>query len=117
MLPTIYFATKPKEKENDIMEIVKVKNYKAFAETLEKETNCKVNIKLMGKNHIHYELSKDGISLGVLCLNDDEASFAPFVTHETAKDSQYISVQYMPMLDDFIAVLKVFGRMFVCDEA
>ena len=99
------------------MEIMKVKNYKVFAETLKKNTGCEVNIKLMdSKDHIHYQLSKDGISLGILCVDDGEVSFAPFVTHETVINSQYINVKYMPMLEDFIKVLKVFDEMFVCNE-
>lgn len=98
------------------MEIMKVKNYKAFAETLKKKTGCEVNIKLMSADHTHYQLSKDGISLGVLCIDKGEASFAPFVNHETVNDEQYINVQYMPMLDDFIGVLKVFSELFVCEE-
>jgi hypothetical protein len=95
---------------------MKVKNYKVFAETLKKKTGCEVNIKLMDTDHTHYQLSKDGISLGVLCVDKGEASFAPFVTHETAQNDQYINVQYMPMLDDFIGVLKVFSELFVCEE-
>ena len=98
------------------MEIMKVKNYKVFAETLKKKTDCEVNIEVLEKDHIHYQLSKDGISLGILCINKGEASFAPFVTHKTAKNDQYINVQYMPMLEDFIAVLKVFDELFVCEE-
>ena len=67
------------------MEIIKVKNYKSFAETLRKKTGCEVNIKIMeGKDHYHFQLDKDGVSLGVLCLNQGEASFAPFVTHTIA---------------------------------
>lgn len=99
------------------MEIMKVKNYKVFAENLKQKTGCEVNIKIMEKaNHIHYQLTKDGIPLGVLCVDEGEASFAPFATHDTARDEQYINVAYMPMLDDFIAVLKVFGELFVCEE-
>lgn len=98
------------------MEVMKIKNYKAFAETLKRKTGCDVNIKLLEANHEHYQLSKDGIPLGVLCLDKGEASFAPFVSHETARNDQYINVKYMPMLDDFIAVLRVFGELFVCEE-
>ena len=98
------------------MKIMKVKNYKVFAETLKKKTGCEVNIKLMDTNHTHYQLSKDGISLGVLCIDKGEVSFAPFVNHETVQNEQYINVQYMPMLDDFIGVLKVFSELFVCEE-
>lgn len=98
------------------MEIMKVKNYKVFAEILKKKTGCEVNIKLMGSEHVHYQLTKDGISLGVLCVEKGEASFAPFVSHETVQNDQYINVQYMPMLEDFISVLKVFDELFVCDE-
>lgn len=98
------------------MEIMKVKNYKVFAETLKKKTGCDVNIKIIGKDHYHFQLDKDGISLGVLCIDEGEASFAPFATHGFAQNDQYINVQYMPMLDDFIAVLKVFEELFVCEE-
>lgn len=99
------------------MEIMKVKNYKVFAETLKKKTGCEVIIKIMdGKDHYHFQLNKDGIPLGVLCLDEGEVSFAPFVDHETAVDKQYINIKYMPMLDDFISVLKVLGKMFVCED-
>ena len=99
------------------MEIIKVKNYKSFAETLRKKTGCEVNIKIMeGKDHYHFQLDKDGVSLGVLCLNQGEASFAPFVTHTNAQNDQYINVNYMPMLGDFIDVLKVFNEMFVYED-
>jgi short-subunit dehydrogenase len=99
------------------MEIIKVKNYKVFAENLKKKTGCNVTIQIMNdRDHYHFQLDKDGISLGVLCLNQGEASFAPFVTLDTAEDDQYINVKYMPMLGDFISVLKVFDEMFVCEE-
>ncbi len=98
------------------MEIMKVKNYKVFAETLKKKTDCEVNIKLMAADHTHYQLTKDGIPIGVLCIDKGEVSFAPFVTHETFKNDQFINVQYMPMIDDLIKVLKVFNEMFVCEE-
>lgn len=98
------------------MEIMKVSNYKVFADVLKRKTGCEINIKLLKSNHVHYQLTKDGISLGILCIDNGEASFAPFVTHETVKDDQYINVQYMPMIGDFIKVLKVFSELFVCDE-
>lgn len=99
------------------MEIMKVKNYRVFAEMLKKKTGCDVVIKIMReKDRFHFQLNKDGISLGVLCLCSGEASFAPFVTHETAKDEQFINVNYMPMFNDFIGVLKVFDELFVCEE-
>ena len=75
------------------MEIMKVKNYKVFAETLKKKTGCEVSIKILDKDHFHFQLNKDGISLGVLCIDQGEASFAPFTTFETANNDQYINVQ------------------------
>lgn len=99
------------------MEIMRVKNYKTFADMLKMKTGCDIDIELQDrKNHIHYQLIKDGISLGVLCIDEGEASFAPFATHDTEDYDQYINVQYMPMLDDFIKVLKVFSELFVCEE-
>lgn len=98
------------------MDIIKVKNYKTFAETIETATGCDVLIKLMGnKNHVHYQLNKKGISIGVLCIDDGEATFAPFVTLENAQNCQFISMQYMPMMNDFIKVLEVFSKMFVAE--
>ena len=94
---------------------MKVKNYKVFAEVLKNRTGCDVNIRVLNKDHVHYQLVNDGISLGVLCVDKGEPSFAPFVNHETAKDDQYINVAFMPMFEDFIKVLNVFGELFVCD--
>ena len=98
------------------MEILKVKNYKTFAEMLSRKTGCKVDIKILTHTHIHYQLSKDGLPMGVLCIDDDEPSFAPFVSHDNATDDQYINVQYMPLFDDFIKLLKVFAEMFVYED-
>lgn len=98
------------------MEIMKVKNYKVFAETLKKKTGCEVVIRVLNKDHVHYQLVKDGVSLGVLCIDNGEPSFAPFVNHETARDDQYINVAFMPMFEDFINVLNVFEELFVCEE-
>ena len=71
------------------MEIMKVKNYKVFAETLKKKTGCEVSIKILNKDHFHFQLNKDGISIGVLCINQGEA---PFVTLKTANNDQFINV-------------------------
>lgn len=98
------------------MEIYKVKNYKALAMELEKNTGCSVNIKLMGRDHTHYQLSKMGLSLGVLCIDRGEVSFAPFVTHESARDDMYINACNLPMFDDFIQLLTVFREMFVSES-
>lgn len=95
------------------MEIYKVKNYKVFANQLMEKTGCDVSIRLLSKNHTHYQLSKMGLSLGVLCVDNGEVSFAPFVTHETARDDQYINAQNLPLFDDFIQLLTVFREMFV----
>ncbi len=96
------------------MVIYKVKNYKVFANELEQKTGCDVLIRLMrGKGHVHYQLNRMGFSLGVLCVNDGEASFAPFVTHETAQNDQYINARYLPMFDDFVQLLKTLQDMFV----
>ena len=98
------------------MEIIKVKNYKEFAQMLRKKTGCEVLIKVMDTHakHVHYQLNKDGMSLGVLCVDDGDPSFAPFCTLQNDSSVEsYISVKYMPLMDDFIKVLKVFDEMFV----
>ena len=95
------------------MEIYKVKNYKVFANQLAEKTGCSVLIRLLGKDHTHYQFSKMGLSLGVLCVDKGEMSFAPFVTLDTAKDDQYINAQHLPLFDDFVQLLTVFRGMFV----
>lgn len=95
------------------MEIYKVKDYKVFANQLAEKTGCEVLIGLMGKNHTHFQLSKMGLSLGVLCVDCGEVSFAPFVTLDTAKNDQYINAAHLPLFDDFIQLLTIFREMFV----
>lgn len=97
------------------MEIFKVKDYKRFADSLEEKTGCVVTIRLMGKNHTHYQLDKRGLSLGVLCVLNGELSFAPFATLDSATDDQYINAKYIPMFDDFVGLLEVLREMFVED--
>lgn len=98
------------------MDIYKVKNYKTFAMELEKKTGCSVDIKLQAKDHVHYQLSKMGLSLGVLCVDHGEVSFAPFATHTSATNDMYINAGNLPMFDDFIQLLTVFREMFVDDN-
>lgn len=98
------------------MEIHKVKNYKVFARQLEEKTGCDIQISLMGKDHIHYQFNKMGLSLGVLCIDHGNASFAPFVTLDTAKDDQYINAENLPLFDDFVMLMKTFREMFVDDS-
>ena len=97
--------------------IEKVNNYKDFARMLEQKTGCSVKIKLMCRtDHIHYQLNdKYDMSLGVLCIDNGVASFAPFTTHETAKNEQYINVEYMPQFEDFVKLLGVFQKLFVVE--
>lgn len=95
------------------MEIYKVKDYKAFANQLREKTGCDVFIRLMNKNHTHYQLSKMGVSLGVLCVDEGEVSFAPFVTFDSARNDQYINAQNLPLFDDFVELLTIFREMFV----
>lgn len=93
----------------------RVNNYVEFARMLEQATGCSVKIKIMNReDHIHYQLNnRYDVSLGVLCIDKGIASFAPFATHETARDEQYIYVQYMVMFDEFINVLSAFKKIFV----
>lgn len=98
------------------MDIYKVKNYKSFAEKLKEKTDCDVIIKIIEKEHVHYQIDKEGFPLGVLCVQDGEVSFAPFVNYDNAKDSQYINVMYMPMFEDFSRLLTTFSEMFVIED-
>lgn len=97
------------------MEIFKVKDYKRFADSLEDKTGRVVTIRLIGKDHTHYQLDKRGLSLGVLCVDKGELSFAPFVTLDSAQNDQYINAKYIPLFDDFIGLLGVLREMFVED--
>jgi len=55
-----HVSSRKNEKEKIDMEIMKVKNYKVFAENLRKKTGCEVTIKIMNsKDHYHFQLNKD----------------------------------------------------------
>lgn len=98
--------------------IDKVKNYRQFAEILEKKTGCSIKIKVIDNNgnHVHYQLNdKYDMTIGVLCVDNGFASFAPFETHESVKNEQYINVKYMAQFDDFVKVLSVFREMFIVE--
>lgn len=95
------------------MEIFKVKDYKVFAHQLANKTGCDVSIRLMGKNHTHYQIDKMGLPMGVLCVDNGEVSFAPFVTFDSCKNDQFIAVQNFPLFDDFVCLLMTFREMFV----
>lgn len=97
------------------MEIYKVKNYKVFATQLGERTGCDVLVRLMGKGHTHYQFNKMGLSLGVLCVDKGDVSFAPFVTLDSAKNEQYIDAQNLPLFDDLVGLLTVFREMFVAE--
>lgn len=94
--------------------INKIKNYKQFAEMLEGKTGCSIKIKIIERNHIHYQLNdKNGLSLGVLCVYDENVSFAPLTTHEDATDEQYITGFHIVQFDELAKLLYVLKEMFV----
>ena len=98
------------------MELKQVKDYRQFAEMLQRKTGCSVTIELKGRDasHVHYQLDDEyGMSLGVLCVQEDSVAFAPFVTHANQRDEQYINLKYMPQFGRFIDLLTVFQKMFV----
>ena len=97
------------------MEIYKVKDYKKFSEELKMKTGCQVSVQVIGKNHFHYQLSVDGMNLGVLCIENGEATFAPFVGHETARNDNYLNLSFLPLYEEFTSLLAVFKSMFVED--
>lgn len=99
--------------------INKVKNYKAFAELLEKETGCTVKVELMDSkgNHVHYQLNdKYDMSLGVLCVFNGDVSFAPFATHKSDSNNPYINIHHMVKYDEFSKLLSVFAKLFISTE-
>ena len=81
------------------MEIKKVMNYKSFGDNLASKTGLDVKIKVIDsyKEHYHYQLSKDGISLGILCYNEGNMSFAPFERlNGNFSNDCYIELTYAP---------------------
>lgn len=112
----IEYIKNHKNKEDvEKMELKKTDNYKKFAEKLKEKTGCEVLIEIVEKNHYHFQLDKDGISIGVLCIDKGDPSFAPFTKLATAKNENFINCTYMPLMDDLTKVLKVLGEMFTCD--
>ena len=102
-----------------MFEIKKVKNYRQFAELLGKETGCSILVRPMTKDgeHTHYQMNdRFGMSLGVLCVDDGYASFAPFETLESAENNQYININHLTQTEDFIKVMSVLGKIFVTDN-
>lgn len=100
-------------------EIKQIADYRQLAKILEAEVDCSVKIKIMGSgtSHIHYQINdKYDMALGILCIDNGNVSFAPFVTHENAENNQYINVQYMAQFDDFIKLLRIFKKMFVVEQ-
>lgn len=97
------------------MEVVKFKNYKVFAEELKEKTGCdSVEIKIMTtNNHYHFQLNKMGIAIGVVCYDNGNISFAPFVSHDTAHNEQYIAMNKFPMLEELIATMTTLRDMFM----
>lgn len=102
-------------KEENKMEIKKVENYKKFAEILKEKTECDVSIEIVEKNHYHFQLDKNGLSMGVLCINEGDPSFAPFSTLKNAKNENFINCSYMPLMEDLSTILEVLCEMFTCD--
>lgn len=98
------------------MEIIKVKDYKVFAQKLEQKTGCNITIKLMGSDHTHYQLDKIGLSLGVLCIDKGVASFAPLNTMDKVTNAEFINIQSFPLFDDLIDLFAIFRKMFVETE-
>lgn len=102
-----------------MFKVEKVIDYKAFAELLEERTGCSIEIEVKDRKgkHIHFQLNdKYNMSLGVLCICDGEASFAPFATHKSVSNEQYINIHHMVQRDDFVKILGVFEKLFVSKE-
>lgn len=97
-----------------MFQINKIKNYKKLAEAIEGETGYSVKIRVLEKNHIHYEIY-DGYDmiLGTLCVMNGDISFAPFATSDNAKDCEYIDVAHLVQATDFINLINIFSKMFV----
>lgn len=80
------------------MKIKKTKDYRAFGDYLSNISGCDITIEIMNeKNHVHFQFKKEGIPLGILCINEDEIVFAPFE----------------PFLNDLAGLITIFGEVFI----
>ena len=96
------------------MEIKKKTNYVKFADKLESLTGCDVRYCIMKDkaNHIHYELNKQGVSLGVLCYDEGELSIAPFRSFDNLPtNEEFIYFNTAPQFSDFADVLVKLGSL------
>ena len=94
-----------------MFEIKKVENYRQFAEFLEKETGCSIIVELRNREgtHVHFQINdRFGMSLGVLCVDTGDASFAPFEALQSVEDNQFINTNLT--FRDITTVKKVFKK-------
>lgn len=96
-----------------MIEIKKVKDHKVFAEKLAKNTECNVRIKVIGKNHVHYEFGKSGVALGILCIDNGTPSFAPLKSFSTVTNDSFVSGEYFSFFDNFSLILNELSSIFV----
>ena len=99
------------------MEIKKIKNYKDLANKFKEISKCdEVKIKEMNDtNHFHFGMIKDGLSIATICYQDGDISVAPFVRVEDSNTNgnEWISVNKLPIFDDFVVLMEGLKELVV----
>lgn len=96
------------------MEIVKIKNYRKFANELAEKTKLTVTPQEIESNHIHYHFKKDFTTILVVCIKNEKVTFLPF-DKEIRQDNTWLSIDNLLYLDELKIVLDVIKSLFIED--
>ena len=100
-----------------MFKVNKIKSYKKFADSLKQETGFNIKTDIVEHNHFHFQFTDSyGLSLGVLCVNDGNLSFAPLVTLESAQNGEYIDFDKLPQFGDLSKLFTIFESLFLENE-
>jgi len=89
-----------------MLNILKVKDYIEFGDKLKELTGCNVCYKIMrDDNHYHYELEKNGLTIGIVCYDKGKIRFAPFGTFSNCPNDRFIDFKFAPSFKDVTETL------------
>jgi hypothetical protein len=92
--------------------IKKKANYIEFGNKILEMSGCKGTYEIIGENHFHYELNKNGMVIGILCYDNGDLSFAPFKSFkDRGINNCYISFDLVPSFKDFTETLTKLGEL------
>ena len=102
------------------MEIKTIKNYKDMANKFKEITKCdEVKIKVMDdKNHYHFGMIKDGLSIATICYDNGDLSVAPFteVEKSNTNDELWLNINKLPIFDDFVILMNGLKELVIDPE-